>query len=77
MGAAGIAFDPDTISISYGGQSVYAAGQAQTVDEAALTTHMAGRTLDLDVDLGQGSGTARVVTTDLSHAYIDENMRTS
>jgi glutamate N-acetyltransferase/amino-acid N-acetyltransferase len=77
MGAAGIAFDPDTISISYGGQIVYAAGQAQTVDEAALTTHMAGRTLDLDVDLGQGSGTARVVTTDLSHAYIDENMRTS
>jgi N-acetylglutamate synthase/N-acetylornithine aminotransferase len=38
---------------------------------------MAGRTLDLDVDLGQGTGTARVVTTDLSHAYIDENMRTS
>ena len=77
MGAAGIAFDPDTISISYGGQIVYAAGQAQSVDEAALTAHMAGRTLDLDVDLGQGSGTARVVTTDLSHAYIDENMRTS
>ena len=77
MGAAGIAFDPDTITISYGGQVVYADGEARPVDEAALKAHMAGRTLDLDVDLGQGTGTARVVTTDLSHAYIDENMRTS
>ena len=77
MGAAGIAFDPDTITISYGGQMVYAGGEARPVDEAALKAHMAGRTLDLDVDLGQGIGTARVVTTDLSHAYIDENMRTS
>ena len=77
MGAAGIAFDPDTITISYGGQGVYAGGEAQPVDEAALRAHMAGRTLDLDVDLGQGGGTARIVTTDLSHAYVDENMRTS
>ena len=77
MGAAGIAFDPDTITISYGGQVVYADGETRPVDEAALKAHMAGRTLDLDVDLGQGTGTARVVTTDLSHAYIDENMRTS
>ena len=77
MGAAGIAFDPDTITISYGGQVGYADGEARPVDEAALKAHMAGRTLDLDVDLGQGTGTARVVTTDLSHAYIDENMRTS
>ncbi len=77
MGAAGIAFDPDTITISYGGQVVYAGGEAQPVDEAALRAHMAGRTLDLDVDLGQGDGTARIVTTDLSHAYVDENMRTS
>ena len=77
MGAAGIAFDPDTITISYGGQVVYADGEARPIDEAALKAHMAGRTLDLAVDLGQGTGTARVVTTDLSHAYIDENMRTS
>ena len=77
MGAAGIAFDPDAISISYGGQVIYAEGQACKVDKAALAGHMAGRRLDLDVDLGQGHGTAWIVTTDLSHAYIDENMRTS
>ena len=77
MGAAGIAFDPDAISISYGGQVIYAEGQTCEVDEKALAAHMAGRRLDLDVDLGQGDGTAWIVTTDLSHAYIDENMRTS
>ena len=77
MGAAGIAFDPDAISISFGGQVIYAEGQTREVDEKALAVHMAGRRLDLDVDLGQGDGTAWIVTTDLSHAYIDENMRTS
>ena len=77
MGAAGIAFDPATITIAYGGQVVYAAEQVQPVDEMALTAHMAGRRIDLEVDLGQGDGSAWIVTTDLSHAYIDENMRTS
>ena len=77
MGAAGISFDPETITISYGGQVVYAHGEAQSVDENLLKEHMAGRQIKLDVDLGQGSGTAQIVTTDLSHAYIDENMRTS
>ena len=77
MGAAGIAFDPATITISYGGQVVYAAEQVQPVDELALGAHMAGRRIHLEVDLGQGSGSAWIVTTDLSHAYIDENMRTS
>ena len=77
MGAAGIAFDPATITIAYGGQVVYAAEQVQPVDEMALATHMAGRRIDLEVDLGQGDGSAWIVSTDLSHAYIDENMRTS
>ncbi len=77
MGAANIAFDPETITISYGGQVVYAHGEAQSVEEKLLKEHMGGRRIKLDVDLGQGSGTAQIVTTDLSPAYIDENMRTS
>ena len=77
MGAAGIAFDPNTITVDYGGQTVYAEGKAQEIDPQALSAHMAGRQLSLTVDLGQGSGIAEVVTTDLTHAYIDENMRTS
>ncbi|CAI8294010.1 MAG: Arginine biosynthesis bifunctional protein ArgJ [Acidimicrobiales bacterium AG-410-I20] len=77
MGAADITFDPETITISYGDQVVYANGEAQTVDQQLLKEHMSGRKIKLDVDLGQGFGTAQIVTTDLSHEYIDENMRTS
>ena len=77
MGAADITFDPETITISYGDQVVYANGEAQTVDQQVLKEHMSGRKIKLDVDLGQGFGTAQIVTTDLSHEYIDENMRTS
>jgi glutamate N-acetyltransferase/amino-acid N-acetyltransferase len=80
MGAAGVSFDPLTITISYGETVVYEAGEPATIDAdtaQSLAAHMAGRRLDLLVDLGQGDGTALVVTTDLSHAYIDENMRTS
>jgi N-acetylglutamate synthase/N-acetylornithine aminotransferase len=28
-------------------------------------------------DLGIGNGTARILTNDLTHAYVDENMGTS
>jgi glutamate N-acetyltransferase/amino-acid N-acetyltransferase len=36
--------------------------------------HMQGRDLEITVDLGLGAARAEVLTTDLSHAYIDENM---
>lgn len=77
IGASGIQFDPEKISVSYGGQIVYAKGEAQEVDAQELKKHMAQRRIDLHVDLGQGNGKSEVVTTDLTHAYIDENMRTS
>ena len=39
--------------------------------------HLAGRMVELTADLGLGEGTAALLTTDLSPAYIVENMRTS
>tara|TARA_B110000438_G_C15770902_1_gene631830 strand:+ start:414 stop:1577 length:1164 start_codon:yes stop_codon:yes gene_type:complete len=77
IGSAGVSFDPMTISVSYGNQLVYAEGEIQILDSDTLTEHMAGRQIKLHVDLGQGGGEAEIVTTDLTHAYIDENMRTS
>ena len=46
-------------------------------DVAAVAAHMAGRNLEIVADLGIGTGTATILTNDLSHAYIDENMGTS
>jgi glutamate N-acetyltransferase/amino-acid N-acetyltransferase len=70
-------FLPDSLSISYGGMVTFEKGTAAEPDEAALSEVMAQRHLNLNVDLGIGSGSARVITTDLTHAYIDENMGTS
>ena len=42
-----------------------------------MAAHMARTHLASCADLGLGDGRARVLTNDLTHAYIDENMGTS
>lgn len=77
LGASGAAFDPERVTVSYGGVKVCAAGVAADHDSGALARHLAGVDIDICADLGLGSGEATVTTTDLSPAYIAENMRTS
>ena len=76
-GSAGVAFDPDKLSVAYGGVTVASEGVTIGHDEAAVTAHMAQRDLLVTVDLHLGEGAAHVLTNDLTHAYIDENMGTS
>jgi N-acetylglutamate synthase/N-acetylornithine aminotransferase len=38
---------------------------------------MARDVLEVTAHLGLGDGTARIITNDLTHAYVDENMGTS
>ena len=77
LGSAGTPFDIDRVSVAYGGIVVCAAGVAVTHDEAAVAAHMAGRHVELDCDLGLGTGEAVVLGTDLGYGYIDENRTTS
>ncbi len=77
LGTAGIAFDSDRVAISYGPHPVATAGMTADHDAAALRDYMAQPYLEVRADLGLGSGEARVLTNDLSHAYVDENMGTS
>jgi glutamate N-acetyltransferase / amino-acid N-acetyltransferase len=77
LGTAGVSFDPDRVSIAYGGTVVCRDGIAADHDSALLADVMEGRMLEVTADLGLGRGDATVLTNDLSHAYIDENMRTS
>jgi glutamate N-acetyltransferase/amino-acid N-acetyltransferase len=77
LGSAGTPFDIDRVSIAYGGTVVCAAGMAVPHDEAAVAAHMAGRHIEIDCDLGLGSGEAVVLGTDLGYGYIDENRTTS
>jgi glutamate N-acetyltransferase/amino-acid N-acetyltransferase len=79
LGSAGIAFDLNEVRISYGGIPVCMGGvEARHPDDAvALKAVMAAPTIELLADLGLGVGEAAIVTTDLGHGYIDENMGTS
>lgn len=73
LGSAGIGFDQERVSVSYGGVRVADGGVSIAHDEAAVAAHMAERHLDVRCDLGLGSGTFTVLTNDLTHEYIDEN----
>jgi glutamate N-acetyltransferase/amino-acid N-acetyltransferase len=74
VGKAGEAADRDKLKISFGGHVVAEKGQrADKYDEKAATKAVAGREVEIAVELGIGKGIARVWTCDLTHGYIDIN----
>jgi glutamate N-acetyltransferase/amino-acid N-acetyltransferase len=77
LGSTGVEFDADRVSVAYGGVVVARDGRAVDHDQAAVRAHLAGRHIEVTADLGLGAGRGAILTTDLSHAYIDENMGTS
>ena len=77
IGASGAFCDPERIDIDYSGVTVCRDGIACAHDAGALATVMAAPELTVRSDLNLGHGEATVLTTDLSPAYIAENMRTS
>jgi len=77
LGASGAFIEPEQVDIAYNGVMICRDGVACAHDAAALAGHMAGREIEIRCDLRQAHGEATVLTTDLSHAYIDENRRTS
>jgi glutamate N-acetyltransferase / amino-acid N-acetyltransferase len=77
VGSAGAEVDPGLVSISYGGVTSCRRGVAATHDAGALAAVMARRDITLTIDLGLGGGRGRILTNDLTHAYVDENMGTS
>ena len=77
LGSAGVAFDPDRVSVAYGGIKVCVDGVAHAHDEAAVRAHMEGRHIEIVCDLHLGDGQGAVLSTDLGYGYIDENRTTS
>ncbi len=77
LGSAGVTFRLERTSVRYGGIEVCARGVAAPHDAKALAVHMAGRVVEISCDLGVGTGTGAVLSTDLGHGYIDENRTTS
>jgi glutamate N-acetyltransferase/amino-acid N-acetyltransferase len=77
LGASGAHIDPERVDIAYNDVTVCRDGVACAHDAGALARVMAGHDIDITCDLRLAHGEATVLTTDLSHAYIDENRRTS
>lgn len=77
LGASGVALEPERVSIAYGGVAVCRGGVAAAHDVEAVRMVMADREIEVACDLGLGTGTATILTSDLTHGYVDENMGTS
>ncbi|MDL5156951.1 bifunctional glutamate N-acetyltransferase/amino-acid acetyltransferase ArgJ [Actinomycetospora termitidis] len=70
IGASDARVEPETLSVTVNGVLLCAAAAAVGDRSKADLT---GRDVEVEVDLGLGTGTATVLTTDLSHAYVEEN----
>ncbi|SMC30963.1 bifunctional glutamate N-acetyltransferase/amino-acid acetyltransferase ArgJ [Novosphingobium sp. B1] len=74
VGKAGEPADRDRLSIGFGG--TWAARDGQPLaeyNEGPVATHLKGREISIEVDLGLGGGSATVWTCDLTHGYISIN----
>ncbi len=70
VGMAPVQLDPDRITVSFNGSAVCINGVgAPGAREVDLTT----TDIEVLVDLGVGPARAAIRTTDLSHAYVEEN----
>ena len=78
LGASGAFIDPERVDIAYNGVTVCRDGIACAHDAAALATaHGRAARSRSSATCTLAHGEATMLTTDLSHAYIDENRRTS
>jgi glutamate N-acetyltransferase / amino-acid N-acetyltransferase len=77
LGVSGAMFDPEAVEIKYGFQTVCRNGIACEHDSARVAALMEQRDVRILCDLHNGNGEATMLFTDLTHAYVDENMGTS
>jgi glutamate N-acetyltransferase/amino-acid N-acetyltransferase len=70
VGMAPVELDPNRIGVAFNGFPVCIDGVGAP---GAREVDLSGADISVVVDLGVGSGEATIRTTDLSHAYVEEN----
>ena len=63
--------------VAYGGIVVAAGGVGIDHDGTSLAEHMMGDEVQIEVHLGAGHGSAKMIGIDLGPGYIKENSKTS
>jgi len=76
-GSAGVELDVAKSRVAYGGIIVARGGVGIAHDGEKLVEHMLGDEVAIEVHLGAGKASARMIGIDLGPGYIRENSRTS
>jgi len=70
VGMAPVELNPDRITVSFNGSAVCVDGVGTP---GARQVDLSATDIEVAVDLGVGAAQAAIRTTDLSHAYVEEN----
>lgn len=70
VGMAPVTLDPDRITVSFNGSAVCVDGVGAP---GARDVDLSDKDIDITVHLAVGDGRTTIRTTDLSHAYVEEN----
>ena len=74
IGKSGETFSATALKIRFGGIDIVDNGARRPgYDESEVTRHLQQDHIEIDIDLGVGSGAATVWTCDLTHGYIEIN----
>ena len=76
-GSAGVELDVAKSRVAYGGIVVARGGAGIAHDGVALARHMMGDEVQIEVHLGAGKASAKMIGIDLGPGYIRENSKTS
>ena len=76
-GSAGVDLDVGKSRVAYGGIVVAKGGAAIAHDGIALARHLMGEEVDIEIHLGAGKSSAKMIGIDLGPGYIKENSKTS
>jgi glutamate N-acetyltransferase/amino-acid N-acetyltransferase len=76
-GSTGVDMNVDKSFVAYGGVTVARGGVGVDHDGQALTDHMLGDEVQIEVHLGAGKASATMIGIDLGPGYIKENSKTS
>ncbi|MBO4312303.1 MAG: bifunctional glutamate N-acetyltransferase/amino-acid acetyltransferase ArgJ [Desulfovibrionaceae bacterium] len=74
VGRSGVPLDPNAVRVSLCGVELFRNGRPTDLDfDALLEEPLKGRDLPIDIEVGKGPGSYRLLASDLGHEYVDVN----